>query len=74
MDLLDLTGQTVLITAGAVAPGIVAAALAQRQWASDPACRARAAKAIPLGYLQPPERVAHAFLFLYSPMARYPIA
>ena len=59
------------IRANAVAPGIVAAGLAQRQWDTDPAYRARAQKAIPLGFMQPPESVAHAFLFLCSPMASY---
>jgi NAD(P)-dependent dehydrogenase (short-subunit alcohol dehydrogenase family) len=59
------------IRANAVAPGIVAVGLAQRQWDTDPSYRARAAKAIPLGYMQPPETVAHAFLFLCSDMASY---
>jgi len=59
------------IRANAVAPGIVAAGLAQRQWDTDPAYRARAEKAIPLGFMQPPTSVAHAFLFLCSPMASY---
>lgn len=59
------------IRANAVAPGIVAAGLAQRQWDTDPAYRARAEKAIPLGFMQPTESVAHAFLFLCSPMASY---
>ena len=59
------------IRANAIAPGIVAAGLAQRQWDTDPAYRARAEKAIPLGYMQPPESVAHAFLFLCSPLASY---
>jgi NAD(P)-dependent dehydrogenase (short-subunit alcohol dehydrogenase family) len=59
------------IRANAIAPGIVAAGLAQRQWDTDPAYRARAEKAIPLGVMQPPESVAHAFLFLCSPMASY---
>lgn len=59
------------IRANAVAPGIVAVGLAKRQWDIDPAYRARAAKAIPLGEMQPPESVAHAFLFLCSGMADY---
>jgi len=59
------------IRANAVAPGIVAAGLAQRQWDTDPAYRARGQKAIPLGSMQPPESVAHAFLFLCSPLASY---
>jgi NAD(P)-dependent dehydrogenase (short-subunit alcohol dehydrogenase family) len=59
------------IRANAVAPGIVAVGLAKRQWDSDPHYRARAEKAIPLGYMQPPESVANAFLFLCSDMASY---
>jgi len=59
------------IRANAVAPGIVAVGMAKRQWDTDPTYRARAEKAIPLGYLQPPETVAHAFLFLCSTMAAY---
>ncbi|MGH2345036.1 MAG: SDR family NAD(P)-dependent oxidoreductase [Chloroflexota bacterium] len=59
------------IRANAVAPGIVAAGLAKRQWDTDPGYRARAEKAIPLGYMQPPESVAHAFLFLCSELASY---
>ena len=59
------------IRANAVAPGIVAVGLAKRQWDTDPAYRARAQKAIPLGAMQPPETVAHAFLYLCSPMADY---
>jgi NAD(P)-dependent dehydrogenase (short-subunit alcohol dehydrogenase family) len=37
----------------------------------DPSYRARAQKAIPLGYMQPPATVAHAFLFLCSHLADY---
>jgi NAD(P)-dependent dehydrogenase (short-subunit alcohol dehydrogenase family) len=59
------------IRANAVAPGIVAAGMARRQWDTDPGYRARAEKAIPLGYMQPPESVAHAFLFLCSDLAAY---
>ena len=59
------------IRANAVAPGIVGAGMAQRQWDTDPSYQARASKAIPLGYLQPPESVAHAFLFLCSDLAAY---
>jgi NAD(P)-dependent dehydrogenase (short-subunit alcohol dehydrogenase family) len=59
------------IRANAIAPGIVAAGMAQRQWDTDPGYRARAQKAIPLGFMQPPESVAHAFLFLCSEMAAY---
>ncbi len=59
------------IRANAIAPGIVGVGMAKRQWDTDPAYRSRAAKAIPLGYMQPPESVAHAFLFLCSGMASY---
>lgn len=59
------------IRANVVAPGIVGVGLAKRQWDTDPSYRARAEKAIPLGYMQPPESVANAFLFLCSPMANY---
>jgi NAD(P)-dependent dehydrogenase (short-subunit alcohol dehydrogenase family) len=59
------------IRANAVAPGIVAVGLAKRQWDTDPSYRARAEKAIPLGSMQPPETVAHAFLFLCSELAAY---
>lgn len=59
------------IRANAIAPGIVAAGMAEHQWDTDPEYRARAEKAIPLGYMQPPETVAHTFLFLCSDMASY---
>ncbi|PJF47098.1 MAG: SDR family oxidoreductase [Chloroflexi bacterium] len=59
------------IRANAIAPGIVGVGLAKRQWDTDPSYRARAAKAIPLGYLQTPESVADAFVFLCSDMASY---
>jgi NAD(P)-dependent dehydrogenase (short-subunit alcohol dehydrogenase family) len=59
------------IRANAVAPGIVGVGMAKRQWDTDPSYRARAEKAIPLGHMQPPESVAHAFLFLCSQMAGY---
>ncbi len=59
------------IRANAIAPGIVAVGMAKRQWDTEPTYRARAEKAIPLGYMQPPETVAHAFLFLCSDMASY---
>ena len=59
------------IRANAVAPGIVGVGMAKQQWDSDPSYKARAQKAIPLGTLQTPESVAHAFLFLCSPLASY---
>jgi NAD(P)-dependent dehydrogenase (short-subunit alcohol dehydrogenase family) len=59
------------IRVNAVAPGIVAVGMAKRQWDADPEYRARAAKAIPLGFLQPPESVADAIVFLCSGVAEY---
>lgn len=59
------------IRANVVAPGIVGVGMAKRQWDTEPEYRARASKAIPLGEMQSPESVAHAFLFLCSPMASY---
>lgn len=59
------------IRANAVAPGIVGAGMAKHQWDTDPTYRARAQRAIPLGYLQPVETVANAFLFLCSHAASY---
>ena len=59
------------IRANAIAPGIVGVGMARRQWDTDPSYRARAQKAIPLGFMQPPETVANAFLFLCSEMASY---
>lgn len=59
------------IRANAIAPGIVGVGMAKRQWDTDPSYRARASKAIPLGYMQPPESVADAFVFLCSDMAAY---
>jgi NAD(P)-dependent dehydrogenase (short-subunit alcohol dehydrogenase family) len=59
------------IRANAIAPGIVAVGMAKHQWDTDPSYRARAQKAIPLGFMQPPETVAHTFLFLCSEMANY---
>ena len=59
------------IRANAIAPGIVAVGLAKLQCDTDPSYKARAQKAIPLGFMQPPETVANAFLFLASEMADY---
>lgn len=59
------------IRANVVAPGIVDAGMARHQWDTEPDYRRRASRAIPLGRLQPPESVAHAVLFLCSPMASY---
>jgi NAD(P)-dependent dehydrogenase (short-subunit alcohol dehydrogenase family) len=59
------------IRANAIAPGIVGVGMAKRQWDTDPGYKARASKAIPLGFMQPPESVANAFVFLCSDMANY---
>lgn len=59
------------IRVNAVAPGIVGAGMAKRQWDTDPDYRRRAEKAIPLGYLQTPESVADALLFLCSDASDY---
>jgi NAD(P)-dependent dehydrogenase (short-subunit alcohol dehydrogenase family) len=59
------------IRVNAIAPGIVAAGMAQRQWDAEPDYRRRAEKAIPLGYLQPPESVADALIFLCSDASDY---
>jgi NAD(P)-dependent dehydrogenase (short-subunit alcohol dehydrogenase family) len=59
------------IRANAVAPGIVSVGMAKQQWDTDSSYRARAQKAIPLGFMQPLESVANAFLFLCSPAADY---
>ncbi|MDE3178889.1 MAG: SDR family oxidoreductase [Acidobacteriota bacterium] len=59
------------IRVNSVAPGIVAAGLAMRQWDTEQDYRLRAQKAIPLGYMQPPESVADAFIFLCSDAADY---
>lgn len=59
------------IRANAIAPGIVGAGMAKLQWDTEPDYRARAEKAIPLGYLQPVEAVADAFVFMCSPAAAY---
>jgi NAD(P)-dependent dehydrogenase (short-subunit alcohol dehydrogenase family) len=59
------------IRANCVAPGIVGAGMALRQWNTEPDYRRRASRAIPLGELQTPESVADAFVFLCSPASRY---
>jgi NAD(P)-dependent dehydrogenase (short-subunit alcohol dehydrogenase family) len=59
------------IRVNAVAPGIVAVGMAKRQWDTEPDYRRRAEKAIPLGYMQPPESVADAFVFLCSSASDY---
>lgn len=59
------------IRANCIAPGIVGAGMAKRQWDTEPDYRARAQKAIPLGFMQPVESVADGFLFLCSSAASY---
>ena len=59
------------IRVNAVAPGIVAVGMAKRQWDTEPDYRRRAEKAIPLGFMQPPESVADAFVFLSSDASDY---
>jgi len=55
------------IRVNSIAPGIVAVGMAKRQGDTEPDYRRRAEKAIPLGFMQPPESVADAFIFLCSP-------
>ena len=59
------------IRVNSVAPGIVAVGMAKRQWDTEPDYRRRAQKAIPLGYMQPPESVADALIFLSSDASDY---
>jgi NAD(P)-dependent dehydrogenase (short-subunit alcohol dehydrogenase family) len=59
------------IRVNCLAPGIVAVGMAKRQWDTEPDYRRRAEKAIPLGFMQPPESVAHAFIFLCSDASDY---
>jgi len=59
------------IRVNALAPGIVGAGMGKRQWDTEPDYRRRAERAIPLGYLQPPESVADALIFLCSDASDY---
>jgi NAD(P)-dependent dehydrogenase (short-subunit alcohol dehydrogenase family) len=59
------------IRANAIAPGIVGVGMAKRQWDTEPDYRARASRAIPIGYMQPLESVVDGFLFLCSAAAGY---
>lgn len=59
------------IRVNAIAPGIVAVGMAKLQWDTDPDYHCRAEKAIPLGFMQPPECVADAFLFACSEASNY---
>ena len=59
------------IRVNALAPGIVGAGMAQRQWETDADYRRRAERAVPLGHLQSPESVAEAMVFLCSDASDY---
>ena len=59
------------IRVNSIAPGIVAVGMAKREWDTEPNYRRRAEKAIPLGFMQPPESVADAFIFLCSRASDY---
>ena len=65
----ELAGKGIRVNS--IAPGIVAVGMAKRQWDTEPDYRRRAEKAIPLGFMQPPESVADAFLFLCSHASDY---
>ena len=59
------------IRANVVSPGIVGVGMAKRQWDIDPVYRARAKRAIPLGFMQPLDSVADTFHFACSNMSDY---
>lgn len=59
------------IRVNAVAPGIVDTGMAKRQWDEDARYRARAQRAVPMGFLQSAQSVADAFLFLSSEASSY---
>lgn len=59
------------IRVNSIALGIVAVGTAKRQWDTESDYRHRAEKAIPLGFMQPPESVADAFMFLCSHASDY---
>ncbi len=59
------------IRANLVAPGIVAAGMAKRQYETEPQYRARVDRVIPLGSLQSVASVAGAFSYLCSPDGDY---
>ncbi len=65
----ELAGKGIRVNS--VAPGIVAAGLAKRQWDAEPDYRRLAQRAIPLGAMQPPESVADAVIFLCSHASDY---
>jgi NAD(P)-dependent dehydrogenase (short-subunit alcohol dehydrogenase family) len=59
------------IRVNVVAPGIVFAGMARRQYETDPAYARRASVAIPLGELGTAEQIAQATAFLCSHDAAY---
>lgn len=59
------------IRVNVVAPGIVAAGMAGRQFETEPQYARRASRAIPLGHPQTPEQVARVTAFLCSEDADY---
>ena len=59
------------IRVNVVAPGIVHAGMARRQYETDPAYARRASVVIPLGEMGTAEQVAQAMAFLCSPEATY---
>lgn len=65
----ELAGHGILVNA--VAPGIVAAGMAQHQLDTEPQYAARAARAIPLGRMQSAAEVAAAVAVLCSDAAGY---
>jgi NAD(P)-dependent dehydrogenase (short-subunit alcohol dehydrogenase family) len=59
------------IRVNVVAPGIVHAGMARRQYETDPAYARRASVVIPLGEMGTAEQVAQSVAFLCSPQATY---
>ncbi len=59
------------IRVNVIAPGIVFAGMARRQYETDPAYARRASVVVPLGELGTAEQVAQATAFLCSPEAAY---
>ena len=59
------------IRSNVIAPGIVAAGMAKRQWDAEPAYQARARRAIPMGALQSVDSVADTVLLAVSDLAAY---
>jgi NAD(P)-dependent dehydrogenase (short-subunit alcohol dehydrogenase family) len=59
------------IRVNVVAPGIVHAGMARRQYETDPAYARRASVVIPLGEMGTATQVAQSVAFLCSPQAAY---